>query len=266
MEVVDNERAENTGVRNNRLNVYRPSVENSTRNTRPAEYRKAEQIRTGRKIEQTNARTNDPGTNRTRGIRTEARNITQIPSLPNSNESRVKNTESPSANSTHNSRNPDKPAESKVIRGTNPNTESRNGTTNKETREEPRMGIQVYPERSSSRSAADPQKENSNRGNNNKVTEKNSSANSPSRIEKPDDRQLRNSSPDLNKVYSNPTRESVNKPSPSVQPNREQRTQKEAPATSKRSENTERKQVSREEDKKGNGKTERNTSENSPRR
>lgn len=86
--IEESSRPDNTGIRNNRLDVYRPTVENRRENNRPAEYRNIEQARTNRRIEQTNARTNDPGNNRTRGIKTEARTITQIPTARNENVNR----------------------------------------------------------------------------------------------------------------------------------------------------------------------------------
>jgi hypothetical protein len=66
MEVIDSERPDNTGIRNDRLNVYRPQVDGKRNDYRPADYRSVEQARTRERIQQTNARTNNPGINRTR--------------------------------------------------------------------------------------------------------------------------------------------------------------------------------------------------------
>ena len=264
MEVVYNDRNDNTGIHNNRLNVYRPAVDSRRSEYRPAEYRNVEQARTGRRIEQTNARTNDPGNNRTRNSRIETRNNTQIPEKRNGNVTRENRVDPRTSNQTPNTRTKEGDREMKAAPRSGSQQDQRNGAVNKETRVEPRLGTQVYPERNSSRQTAEPQRQTPNRENNARVNEKNSPTTSPARVEQPENRQPRNSAPDLKKVYSNPSRESGNRqvpaaqPSresgtrqaPAAQPTREQRTQSAAPASNSRSGNTERKQVSRENVKK----------------
>jgi len=262
MQVVDNDRAESTGVHSNRLNVYRPVVDNDRRSEyRPTQYRNVEQARNGKRMEQSNPRANDPGNIRTRSVREDARNITKVPVLPNNDNSGRDNRVAPrTSGQAPNSRNSDVKSEQNGSSRSNSQQEQRNGSVNRESRVEPRMGTQVYPERNSASRSAEPQRETPNRGSNSNVNEKNSSANSPARIEKSENRQSRNSAPDLNKVYSSPsretgnrqepvtqpTRESGNRQAPATQPTREQRTPTAAPAQNSRQENRETKQVTRE--------------------
>ncbi len=79
MEIGESQRPEKSGVHNNRLDVYRPTVENKRSDSRPVEYRNAQQARTEKRIEQTNARTNDPGANRIRESRTQTNSTKQAP-------------------------------------------------------------------------------------------------------------------------------------------------------------------------------------------
>lgn len=139
MEVVESQRPERTSVQNSRLNVYRPTVDNSRNDVRPAEYRNAEQARTGRKIEQTNARANDPGMNRTReSMQTETRSNTPMTNDRNSNSGRDNRTDvrppvqNPGTRSTE--------ATTRESRETPRNTtqpDNRNGSGSRETRIEP---------------------------------------------------------------------------------------------------------------------------------
>ena len=102
--LAESQRPERTGVRNNRLNVYRPTVDSKRKDVRPTEYRNVEQARNGERIEQTNARTNDPGVNRTRESRTENRNITPKPVQRNDNSSRETRVEPRTSTQAPNSR------------------------------------------------------------------------------------------------------------------------------------------------------------------
>ena len=271
MKVVDNDRAERTGVHNNMFNAYRPSVDNKSREYRPTEYRSADQARSGRKIEQTSARTNDPGVNRTRDNRTETRVNTQSPADRNVSGSRENRSDPRKSGQVPDSRNSGVKSEPKATPRTNTQMEPNRGSNNMGKKSEPRMGTQVYPERNSNRPVPEPQRETPNRGSNVKSSERNSSANTPARVENNESRQPRNSSPDLQKVYMSPTRESGNRQTPTAQPTREQRTQSAAPAQNSRTQNTETKQTSREdvkkdENRKSGENTERGTSGNPNRR
>jgi hypothetical protein len=263
MEVVDNDRAENIGVHRNSLNVYRPAVAAEKRSDyRPTQYRNIEVARNGNRIDQSNPRANDPGNIRTRGVREDARNITKVPVLPNNDNNSRDNRVSPrTSGQAPNSRNTEVKSEQNGSPRNNSQQEQRNGSINRETRTDPHIGTQVYPDRnsSSSRSVEQP-RETPNRGNNSNVNEKNSSANNPARVENPEMRQSRNSAPDLNKVYSSPkydqgnrpapaaqpTRDQGNRQAPAAQPTREQRTPNAAPAQNSRQENRENKQATRE--------------------
>ena len=78
IEVVDNQRPGNSGVRNNRLEVYRPTVDNKRNEARPNNYRTIENVRPATRIQQTNARSNNPGENRTSRYNQESGKTTQI--------------------------------------------------------------------------------------------------------------------------------------------------------------------------------------------
>jgi hypothetical protein len=89
IEIGESQRPEKSSVHNNRMNIYRPKVENKRSDYRPADYRSTEQARNGKRIEQSNARTNDPGANRTRESRPEIHSTMQTPSQRSSNVTRA---------------------------------------------------------------------------------------------------------------------------------------------------------------------------------
>jgi len=66
MKVVDTERPDRTLARNGQVSVYRPTVDRNRNESRPAEYRNAENARSSSRISQQNPRSNDPGNIRTR--------------------------------------------------------------------------------------------------------------------------------------------------------------------------------------------------------
>ncbi len=65
MKVVEAERPDRTLARNGEVTFYRPEVDRTRNESRPTEYRKAENARSESRI-QSNPRTNDPGASRTR--------------------------------------------------------------------------------------------------------------------------------------------------------------------------------------------------------
>jgi len=69
MDVVQTDRPENARISNNRLNVYQPRVERNDQNSRPVEYRNAENVRSQSRVRQDSPRVNDPGMNRTREMK-----------------------------------------------------------------------------------------------------------------------------------------------------------------------------------------------------
>ncbi len=68
MRIVDNDRPENLRMSNDQVNVYRPEVVQRRGEYRPSESRNAYEIRSEQRIRQ-EARTNDPGMNRSRSQR-----------------------------------------------------------------------------------------------------------------------------------------------------------------------------------------------------
>jgi len=89
MRVVDNDRPDNMRVSNDEVRVYRPSVERKRDNYSPSESRNVENARTGSRIQQRDARSNDPGMNRSRETRTETRAVNQPERERNTAEPRV---------------------------------------------------------------------------------------------------------------------------------------------------------------------------------
>jgi len=154
MRVVDAQRPENLGARDQTLNVYRPGVEKSLADARPQEYRKMESNRNGARIVQTNPRTVDPGVNRSREERNKPHTSTPI--------SVERNTSQPTVNPGREATKPERevrtnettrPVES-PSRVTKPENRERNSTpanenanrnTSRETKE--RQAIEARPSR-----------------------------------------------------------------------------------------------------------------------
>lgn len=249
MQVTESNRPERTSVRNNSLNVYRPTVENKRNDIRPTEYRNVEQARNGQRINQSNARSNDPGANRPRENRTENRIVTPKPVQRNDNSTRGtrveprSSTKSPSQRTTEASRNSN---------GTNrPYTqpEPRNSSMNKQAPVEQQRRTQASPERNTNRPSAAPQKEAANRNSKPNVTEGNRPASNSNRVENTDNRPTRSSAPARENTNNNASRQSEQRQTPVAQPPREQRTQNASPSSNSRIENTERQQNTRAQGK-----------------
>jgi len=66
MRVVDTDRPDNLRTRDGQVDMYRPSVDRNRGESRPGEYRNAENLRSGTRITPQNPRTNDPGVNHRR--------------------------------------------------------------------------------------------------------------------------------------------------------------------------------------------------------
>lgn len=248
MEVGESERPEKSGIHNNRLDVYRPTVENKRNDYRPAEYRNVEQVRTGRKIERTTARTNDPGENRIRENQTVGRTITPKPVQRENNSSRETRVDSHTSTQTPNTATTEDTRYSREVPRATTQPEPRNNSANRETRNDPRNSSQAAPERNTNRPSTEAQKENPDRRSNINVTEGNRAIGNTNRVENTDNRQTRNSVPVRENVNTNnASRESQQRQTPVIQPTREQRTQNATSTSNTRNENTERKQSTKEE-------------------
>ena len=247
MEVAESQRPERTSVHNNRLNVYRPTVDAKRKDVRPTEFRNVEQARTGRKIEQTNARTNDPGANRTRENRTETRTNAQKPYQRNDNSNRETRVEPRTSTQAPNSRINEDARNSKETQRTTTQPEQRNSPANKGTRNDKRNSSQASPERNSTRPSMETQRETPDRKNNINVTEGNRPIGNANRVQSQENPQTRTSAPARENVNSNSSRESQQRQTPVAQPTREQRTQDASPSSNSRTENTDRKQTTKEE-------------------
>jgi len=194
MEVVDSHRADNTGIRNERLNVYRPEVDNSRRDSRPTEYRNAEQARKDRRVQPTNARTNDPGVNRTRENRTEVRNSTPKSDSRNTinRETRV---EPRYSTPTQANRTTDVKRDSKATTRPTQVNESRTAPVKRdiktETRNATKQANPVYSAQPSQRA----NKESTEAMRNQRTTERTNSASSPAKVENRSNRQISTTAP-----------------------------------------------------------------------
>ncbi len=247
MEIGDRPKPGKTSIHNNRLDVYRPTVENKRDEYRPAEYRNIEQARTGRRIEQTNARTNDPGANRIRENRPESRTNAQKPYQRNDNSTRETRVEPRTSTQSPNSRINEDSRNSKETPRTTTQPAQRNSPVNRETRIDQRNSTQASPERNSTNPSIENPRPAPDRKNNIDVTEGNRPIGNANRVENTDNRQTRTSAPARENVNANSQRESQQRQTPVAQPTREQRNQNVTPSSNSRSENTDKKQAPKEE-------------------
>ena len=234
MEVNESQRPDRAGVHNNRLDVYRPTVEKKRNDSRPSEYRNVEQARSGKRIEQTNARTNNPGMNRTRDSRTEIRGSNQAPAQRNGNvknETRVEPRSSPQA---PNERKSEINRNSRETPRTSTQPDVRKATTNENSRVEHRNGSQASPDRNSNRSPVETRSATPDRENNSRVNENKQPTKSQPRSENRVNSETRSNVPSRENVNNNSSRGSVNNQATKAEPTREKRTQNTAPASSSR--------------------------------
>jgi hypothetical protein len=250
MEVVDNERHENTGVRNNQLNIYRPTVDNRRNDSRPTEYRNIEQAHRNSTSLSTNPRTNNPGENRSRENKVEPRNTSQLPSTvkkQNRVEPRKTDQSLPnrSADVTKDSR------EAKVPPRTTTKPETRTGSSNRETKIEPRATSQVPVDRNSKGTSVKPRGNDTELSRNSGVTESSRSKTNPASIDNKSSQQTRNNPENRGNVNSSASRGSGSKQAANVEPSQKPKTTDVASTSNSRTQNTYRKQTSREVVKQG---------------
>lgn len=271
MQVVDNQRPENTGVRSDRLNVYRPEVDKTRGETRPAEYRNVEQARSTTRIQQTNARTNNPGAIRTRESSTETGRANQRLNERNeivnaySREKPGNSTQAPATRTGGETR------DVKVTPRINTQSEQRNGNINGETRGEPRNQSQGSDVRNSNRPAVEPTRQTPSRDVNKNEAERGKLQTTSPRIENSENRQSRTATTTRENGNSSSARESVKTQTPVVQPSRQERVITSIPASADRVENTVNKKIEKEngrqtETKKDTERPESRTSGNPTRR
>jgi len=262
VEIADSHRPDHTGISNDRLNVYRPVVENRRSESRPAEYRSVENARNTRRIEQSNARTNDPGVNRTRENRSESRVGNQVPANRNENrtvDTRVERRTSqiPAARNAVGSGN---------SRGNNGRpdvqTETRRDQTNNQTREVKRVNSSAPTQRSSGKPANAARTEVNEQTRNGQTRNETRSTAGSAGVSRPESRQPNSNTAVRENAGRSAQQETRNRQSSSTQPTREIRTQNAAPAVSQDSRNTERKEASKAEVKQET----RNSSDNQVRK
>jgi hypothetical protein len=246
MEVSESQRPEKSGVHNNRLDVYRPNVETKRNNSRPAEYRNVEQARTDKRIEQSNARTNNPGVNSTRKSRSEVQNTNQATVQRNANtksETRIEprpSTQIPGSGTKEVARNP-----RETSRTTTP-PEKRSTSVNKETTVQAHTKTQGTTQTNSPRTTAEPKRETTDRKARLDVTEGSHPVANTNRIENKGNSQPRNISTSHENTSTNSSRESGTRESTANQRKPEQRMQSDARASSPKQQNVERKESPKE--------------------
>lgn len=250
MKVGESQRPERSGIHNNRLDVYRPAVDNNRNVNRPSEYRNVEQVRSGKRMEQTNARTNDPGMNRTRDNRPETRTITPKPVQRNDNSSRETKVDSRTSTQSPNIRTTEAPGNSNSTNRPYTQPEPRNSSVNTQTPVELQNRPQTSPERNSKPPSMEAQKGVPDRRNTSNVTEGNRPVGNSNRVINTDNRQIPNSAPARENVNNNSARESGNSQVNVAQPTREQKNQNVSTPSTSRTNNTERQQTTKEEVKK----------------
>jgi hypothetical protein len=91
MRIVDNDRPGNVRVNNDQVAMYRPGVDQTRSNTRPAQYRNMKEDRKNGTVIRQNSRSNDPGSYRKRSVETE----TDRKSIQNEYPGRTGNVPSP---------------------------------------------------------------------------------------------------------------------------------------------------------------------------
>lgn len=245
--VTESQRPENAGLRNDRLSVYRPAVDNKRGESRPTEYRNVENARSDRRIVQNNARTNDPGINRTRENKSEARSSNQMPSQRNGAVNRESQVSPRTSTQVSDSRPSGVKREVKETVRTATQTQRNAGSVNREARTTTGNGTQVSAGRNTTRPSVETKRDTPNRESNVKATERTPSNSRPARVEKNENSQPRNNAPVRVNENSNSGRETGNRQNPATRPTSDQRTQSAAPASNQRTGNTERKQVVKEE-------------------
>ncbi len=263
VKISESQRPERTNIRNNRMEVYRPTVENKRNEYRPAEYRTTSQARTGKRIEQTNARTNDPGVNRTREARTETRSTMQTSGQRSTNVIRETKAEPRNVAKKSEARVSNRIAEPKretSARETRPNVTEGNRQKSNTTRLE-------NAEKSQSRThtpAVENRSNNPSRETRPNVTEGNRPISNTSRLENAEKSRSRSITPAVENRNTNSSRETGNNRTTNAQPSREQRTKDVTPSSNSRTQNTETQKSTKEDTKKAvrESRTEIKSSEN----
>jgi len=234
IEVIDSQRADNTGIRSNRLNVYRPEVDSRRKEARPTEYRNAEQMKAGRHVQQTTARSNDPGMNRTRDNRIEASKS-------------IRETEPRTSQAVSNTRPVETKKESRTDPRTSANTEPRINSLNMGSKSDPRTApkqsgtvINTQSQSRINKVTADIERKPA-------ITENKGSAVNTARNENIGSRQAR-TSPQVGENVKRPSaKENGSRQKVSATPSREQKSQISTPTERATPVKTEAKQVVKEE-------------------
>ncbi len=238
MQVVDSERRDNTGVRNDRLNVYRPSVENKRNEARPSEYRNVEQARKESRIQPTNARTNDPGSNRIRENRTESRSTPQLQSPRGTTQAKETRVEPRPAVRVDNTR------ETRVEpRATNQVPYSRINEVSREVKASPRTTAQPAP-----RNTSATRENNTESRSGSQVTTQRSTTPSQTATQRATNQAVR-IAPAGDKGNYSSSPQSERRETPAAQPASSTRQRTATPATNSRNVQTERKQEVKQEAK-----------------
>lgn len=247
MDVVDSESADNAGIRNDRLNVYRPGVDNRRKDARPVEYRNAEQARNKTRVQQTSARTNDPGTNRTR----ENRQVASTSALNTDSRNKPANLNTrvePRADTqTLNTRATEVKKDSKTAPRTTANSSTRTTPANRESTVDARTTQRHSTSVTSAPASARAKKETSDRQRMSAADERKSPAASPARVENSESRQARTTSTTRENINQSASGTTKNRQSTSAAPASDQKSRNVSPEVRSRSDKTETKQSVKEE-------------------
>lgn len=243
VEISESERPGNYGLRDNRLEVYRPRVDNKRNDTRPDQYRNIESARSERRIEPSNPRVNNPGNNRSREIRNENRNTTQPTGTRNESIGREnRDVRQTPAQTQDNRTNNATGVGRNAPRGTSQSQPS-TGTVNRETRGETNYPARVNERQNTQRPVNENKREIPAQTNTTGSTERNRPVSVPARNESQNQIQTRNVAPQQTGTNQNAVRENGNRQTNRTVVSSEQRNQSTAPAATTRTQNVERKQA-----------------------
>jgi len=237
VEIVESNRADNTGIRRDRLNVYRPEVDNKRNDFRPGEYRNVEQVRRNSTSISTNPREINPGENPTRENRVVNRSRNQSTEQRNVNVSTPTRVEQRSSEPTPNSRSREVVREVRDNPRSTQQTEPRSNPVYRESRVESPTRSQVPERINTPQPSVEVRREKAEREVATPSTESNRSITRPTRVENTEID--RNNNATRVEVERSSTRESKTRQETTVQPNREERNTRVSVPVERKRESTE---------------------------
>lgn len=242
MDVFDSRRSDYTGVKNDRLNVYRPSVDNRRGDSRPSEFSSVDQVRNTNRVQRTNASTNDPGLNRSRESRIVSGSTKQGNGQRTINTNGNGRFDQSTSTQSSNTRSNEGNRVGRISSSTSTQSGSSNTNGTRETKVIQNSGSQMPASRTTSQPSTETKRVVNER--NTGATERVNSSTGSTRTKSPVNVQPRNSTPARENGASSSSRSTETRQAPSIPQKSDQRTQSAAPASNSRVENSGRSQSS----------------------